>query len=157
MWRGRPHDSRTDNVTDKHDHARHLSESSRWTGWEKDLSFFCHGVYASEHTMHHWTPTYIASRQNTQQSVSTVMRPLTISCSTAHCTTTSDPDYCQLNQIYATRYMDPLHNCNEQPPTTCQPWTDVTRLSEVWMTKRGKMSTQRHYSSEWSDYDDVTW
>ena len=60
----------------------------------------------------------------TQQSVSTaptVMRPLNISCSTAHCTTTSDPDYCQRNQIYTTRYMDPLHNCNEQPPTTCQP------------------------------------
>ena len=97
--------------------------------------------FASEHTMHHWTHTYIASRRNTQQSVSTapiVMRPLNISCSTAHCTTTSDPDYCQLNQIYTTRYMDPLHNCNEQPPTTCQPWTDVTRLSEVWGTKKGK-------------------
>ena len=66
------------------------------------------------------------------------MRPLNISCSTAHCTTTSDPDYCQLNQIFKTRYMDPLHNCNEQPPTTCQPWTDVTRLSEVWGTKKGK-------------------
>ena len=97
--------------------------------------------FASEHTMHRWMHTYIASRRNTQQSVSTaptVMRPLNISCSTAHCTTTSDPDYCQLNQIYTTRYMDPLHNCNEQPPTTCQPWTDVTRLSEVWGTKKGK-------------------
>ena len=97
--------------------------------------------FASEHTMHRWTHTYIASRRNTQQSVSTaptVMRPLNISCSTAHCMTTSDPDYCQLNQIYTTRYMDPLHNCNEQPPTTCQPWTDVTRLSEVWGTKKGK-------------------
>ena len=47
-------------------------------------------------------------------------------------------DYFQLNRIYTTRYMDPLHNCNEQPPTTCQPWTDVTRLSEVWGTKKGK-------------------
>ena len=55
-----------------------------------------------------------------------------------HCTTTSDPDYCQLNQIYTTRYMDPLHNCNEQPPTICQPRTDVARLSEVWGTKKGK-------------------
>ena len=97
--------------------------------------------FASEHTMHRWTHIYIASRRNTQQSVSTaptVMRPLNISCSTAHCTTTSDPDYCQLNQIYTTRYMDQLHNCNEQPPTTCQPWTDVTRLSDVWGTKKGK-------------------
>ena len=97
--------------------------------------------FASEHTMHRWTHTYIASRRNIQQSVPTaptVMRLLNISCSTAHCTTTSDPDYCQLNQILKTRYMDPLHNCNEQPPTTCQPWTDVTRLSEVWGTKKGK-------------------
>ena len=97
--------------------------------------------FVSEHTMLRWTHTYIASRKNTQQSVytaPTVMRPLNISCSTAHCTTTSDPDYCQLNQIYTTRYVDPLHNCNEQPPTTYQPWTDVTRLSEVWRTKKGK-------------------
>ena len=64
------------------------------------------------------------------------MRPLNISCSTAHCTTTSEPDYCLLNQIYTTRYIDPLHNCNEQQPTICQPWTDVTRLSEVWGTKK---------------------
>ena len=33
----------------------------------------------------------------------------------------------KLNQILTTRYLDPLHNCNEQPPTTCQPWADVTR------------------------------
>ena len=97
--------------------------------------------FVSEHTMHSWTHTFIASRKNTKQSVSTapiVMRPLNISCSTAHCTSTSDPDYCQLNQIHPTCYMDPLHNCNEQPPTTCQPWTDVTRLSEVWGAKKGK-------------------
>ncbi len=97
--------------------------------------------FTSEHTMHRWTHTNIASRRNTQQSVYTaprVMRQLNISCSTAHYTTTSEPDYCQLNQIYTTRYMDPLHNCNEQPPTTCQPWTDLTRLSEVWGTKKGK-------------------
>ena len=81
------------------------------------------------------------SHQERTQSVSTaptVMTPLNISYYIADCTTTSDPDYCQLNQIYTTRYMDPQDNCNEQPPTTCQPWTDVTRLSEVWGTKKGK-------------------
>ena len=57
--------------------------------------------FASEHTMHRWTHIYIASKTNTQQSVSTaatVIIPLNISCFTAHCTTT-DADYCQLNQI----------------------------------------------------------
>ena len=34
--------------------------------------------------------------------------------------------------------MDTLHNANEQPPTLCQPRTDVTRLSEVWGNKKGK-------------------
>ena len=46
---------------------------------------------------------HIASRKVTQKSVSTaptVMRPLNISYSTAHCTTTSEPDYFQLNRIY---------------------------------------------------------
>ena len=37
----------------------------------------------------------------------------------------------QLNQIYTTRYTDPQDNYNEQPPTTCQPSTDMTRLSKV--------------------------
>ena len=80
--------------------------------------------FASEHTIHRLMHAYIASGKNTQQTVSTaprVMRPFNISCFTAHCTTTSEPDHCQLNQIYTIRYMDPLHNCNEQPPTTCQP------------------------------------
>ena len=93
--------------------------------------------FASDYIMHRWPHTYITSRRNIQQSVPTaptVMRPLNIFYSTAHCTTTSD--YCQLNQIYTTRYMDPLHNSNEQPPTICQPWTDVERLSEVWRTKK---------------------
>ena len=80
--------------------------------------------FASEHNTHRSTPTYIASRKITLQSVSTaptVMKLLSISCSTAYCTTPSYPEYCQLNRIYTTRYMDPLHNCNEQPPTPCQP------------------------------------
>ena len=80
--------------------------------------------FASEHNTHRCTYTYIASRKTTLQSVSTaptVMRLLSISCSTAHCTTTSEQDYFQPSQRYTTRYMDPLHNCNEQPPTTCQP------------------------------------
>ena len=84
--------------------------------------------FVSEHTMHRWTPTYIASRKNTQQSVSTaptVMRPLNISCCTVHYTTTSDPDYCQLNQRYTTRYMDPLHICiiiSSSLGSRCVPW-----------------------------------
>ena len=53
--------------------------------------------------------------------------------------TTSEPDCCQLNQRYTTCYMDRPHNCNEQPPTISQPWTDMTRLSEVWGTKKGSM------------------
>ena len=34
----------------------------------------------------------------------TVMRLLSISCSTAHCTTTSEPHYCQPSQRHRTRY-----------------------------------------------------
>ena len=48
--------------------------------------------FASDYIMHRWPHTYIVSRRNTQQSVSTartVMRPLNILYSTAHCTTTS--------------------------------------------------------------------
>ena len=40
--------------------------------------------------------------------------------------------------IQNTLYESTIYNCNEQPPTTCQPSTDVTRLSEVWGTKKGK-------------------
>ena len=46
-------------------------------------------IFAPEHTTHRSTHTYIASRKITLQSVSTattVMRLLSISCSTAHCT-----------------------------------------------------------------------
>ena len=88
--------------------------------------------FASEHTIHDWTQTYIASRENSQQSVSTaptVVRPLNISCSTAHCTTTS--------QIQTT--------ANSTKYILCHPWTDVTRLSEVWGTKKGKKSTTVTY------------
>ena len=70
------------------------------------------------------TPTSHQERTPSKVCLATApiaMIPLNISCSTAHCTTTSDPDYCQPNQIYTIRYMDPLHNCNEQSPTTCQP------------------------------------
>ena len=51
------------------------------------------------------------------QSVSpapTVMRPLIISYYIAHCTTTSEPDYCQRNQQYTTLFTDPLHNCKRR-------------------------------------------
>ena len=89
--------------------------------------------FASEHTMHRWTPTYIASRKNNK-----MMRQLINYYYIAHCTTTSEPDYCQLSQRYTTRFMDPLHNWNEQPPTICQPWTDVAILSEAWGNKQGK-------------------
>ena len=60
-------------------------------------------------------------QERTPSKACLLPRPLNISCSTAHWTTTSDPDDCQLNQIYTTRYMNPLHNCDEQPPTICQP------------------------------------
>ena len=76
------------------------------------------------------------------------MRPFNISYSTAHFTTTSEPDYCQLNQIYyTTRYTDPPHNCNEQPPTICQQCTDVTRLSGG--TNKGKVITCSSSTIRW--------
>ena len=34
--------------------------------------------------------------------------------------------------------MDSPHNCVKQSLTICRPWTDVTRLSKVWGTKKRK-------------------
>ena len=47
------------------------------------------------------TPT--SHQESTPSKVCLVMRPLNNSYSTAHCTTTSDPDYCQLYPINTTR------------------------------------------------------
>ena len=64
-------------------------------------------------------------------TIPTMMIPLTISYFNAHQTTASST-----NNIHnTTEYMDPLHNYNEQPPTICQPWTEVSRLSEIWVIK----------------------
>ena len=68
-------------------------------------------------TVQHQNQTTASSTNNTQHAI--WIHHTTNSHNIAHCTT-SEPDYCQLNQQYTTGYMDPLHNCNEQP-TTCKP------------------------------------
>ena len=76
--------------------------------------------------MHHWTHTYIASRKITQHSVSTaptVTRPLNISYSTAHYTTTSEQDYCQPSQRYRTN-SHLQHVSHEQTRQNC-PQVDI--------------------------------
>ena len=114
--------------------------------------------FASEHTMHLWTHTYIASRKNTQlhycpDSDDTVEHFM------FHC-----PPYdnirsrllpAQPKLIYTTRYMDPLHNCNDHPPTIYKPWTDVARLSEFWGAKKGqdKGKSTRYFANKyWHRY-----
>ena len=52
-----------------------------------------------------------SSTNNTQHAI--WIHRTTNSHNIAHCTITSEPDYCHLNQQYTTRYMDPPHN--EQP------------------------------------------
>ena len=149
-----------------------------------------------EHVMHRWTPTYrgLWHQERTPSKVCLPPRqwcdrwPFHIPLSTVR----QHQSETIANQMYATRYMDPLHNCSEQPTvvpvmnghprdqakvsvhcrwplirgnltlkcvgrgidnvavqgrwplttrvaqgryyctTICQPWTDVTRLSEVW-------------------------
>ena len=59
---------------------------------------------------------------------------LSISCFTTHCATTSEQDYYQTSQRYRTRYMNPPHNCKEQP-RTISPFA-------IWVNLRMFLSTR---------------
>ena len=73
----------------------------------------------------------------TNACASTVMRPLMISFCIAHCTETSERDYCQLNQIHTTRYIK-IISTTQRTANYNTVMSTITRLTEVWLTKTCK-------------------